>query len=131
MITSYTDGLSSVGDYQKDIFSLQRLNEYQYENFFRLYLTEDSQYYYNLLSFNVYILDELDPATYYEITVEKSMPWTAISYNEYRNIDLWWLIMVVNRIYNPIEFPEAGTRLKILFPQYVRSVLTKLKNESR
>jgi hypothetical protein len=41
------------------------------------------------------------------------------------------LIMVVNKIYNPIEFPEAGTKLKILFPQYVRAVLTKLKNESR
>jgi hypothetical protein len=131
MITSYTDGLSSIGQYQKDILSLQRLNEYQYENFLRIYLTEDFQYYYNIMSFNVYILDELDPSTYYEITIEKSMPWTAISYNEYRNIDLWWLIMVVNKIYNPIEFPEAGTKLKILFPQYVRAVLTKLKNESR
>jgi hypothetical protein len=131
MITSYTDGLSSIGQYQKDILSLQRLNEYQYENFLRIYLTEDFQYYYNIMSFNVYILDELDASTYYEITIEKSMPWTAISYNEYRNIDLWWLIMVVNKIYNPIEFPEAGTKLKILFPQYVRAVLTKLKNESR
>ena len=102
MITSYTDGLSSVGDYQKDVLALPKLSDYRYENFFKTYLTENNQYFYNLLSFTVYILDELDTSTYYEITIDKSIPWTAISYNEYRNIDLWWLIMVVNKIYNPL-----------------------------
>jgi hypothetical protein len=28
-----------------------------------------------------------------------------------------------------LEFPKAGTKLKILFPQYVRTILTKLNNE--
>lgn len=130
MITSYTDGISAIGDYQKNILSLPRLSDYQYENFFKMYLTEDSQYFYNLLSFSVYILDELDPSSFYEIQMDRSMPWTAISYNEYRTMDLWWLIMVVNKINNPMEFPQAGTKLKILYPQFVRAVLTKLKNES-
>jgi len=129
MITSYTDGLSSIGDYQKDIFSLPKLSEFQYENFFKMYLTEDNQYFYNLASFAVYILDELDTSTYYIISMDRSMPWTAISYNEYRTMDLWWLIMIVNKIYNPMEFPIAGSKLKILYPEYVRSILTKLKNE--
>lgn len=128
MITSYIDGLSAIGDFQRDVFSLQRPSEFQYENFFRMYLTEDSQYFYNLLSFSVYILDELDPSTYYEITVDRKLPWTAISYNEYRNIDLWWLIMIVNKIYNPLNFPDQGSKLKIIYPQYVKSILTKLKN---
>lgn len=130
MITSYTDGISAIGDYQKNILSLPRLSDYQYENFFKMYLTEDSQYFYNLLSFSVYILDELDPSSFYEIQMDRSMPWTAISYNEYRTMDLWWLIMVVNKINNPMEFPQAGTKLKIIYPQFVRAVLTKLKNES-
>jgi hypothetical protein len=130
MITSYTDGISAIGDYQKNVLSLPRLSDYQYENFFKMYLTEDSQYFYNLLSFSVYILDELDPSSFYEIQMDRSMPWTAISYNEYRTMDLWWLIMVVNKINNPMEFPLAGTKLKILYPQFVRAVLTKLKNES-
>ena len=129
MITSYTDGLSSIGNYQKDIYTLAELSEFQYENFFKLYLTEDNQYFYNLQSFTVYILDEIDTSTYYEIEVQKSMPWTAISYNEYRTMHLWWLIMIVNNIYNPLEFPKAGSKLKILLPQYVKTVLTKLKNE--
>ena len=128
-MTSYIDGLSAVGDYQKNILSLPKLNEYQYENFMKMYLTEDNQYYYNLQSFSIYFLDELDTTTYYEIQLNKQMPWTSISYNEYRTIELWWLILLVNKIYNPLEFPKAGTKLKILFPQYVRTVLTKLNNE--
>jgi len=130
MIMSYTDGLSALGDFQKDVLSLQRPSEFQYENFFRMYLTEDSQYFYNLLSFSVYVLDELDPSTYYEITIDRKLPWTAISYNEYRNIDLWWLIMVVNKIYNPLSFPDQGSKIKIIYPQYVKRILTKLKNEN-
>jgi hypothetical protein len=130
MIMSYTDGLSALGDFQKDVLSLQRPSEFQYENFFRMYLTEDSQYFYNLLSFSVYVLDELDPSTYYEITIDRKLPWTAISYNEYRNIDLWWLIMVVNKIYNPLSFPDQGSKIKIIYPQYVKIILTKLKNEN-
>ena len=128
MIKTYTDGLSAVGDYQSDIGSLVSLNEYQYENFLKVYLTEENQYFYNLQSFALYFLDELDPKTYYEIDVKKSMPWTAISYNEYRTINLWWLIALVNKIYNPLEFPETGSKLKILYPEYVRSVITRIKN---
>ena len=129
MVTSYTDGLSAVGGYQKDTPTLTELSEFQYENFFKLYVTEDNQYYYNLQSFTLYFLDELDTSAYYEIDVLKSMPWTAISYNEYRTMHLWWLIMVVNQIYDPLSFPKPGTKLKILLPQYVKTVLNKLKNE--
>jgi hypothetical protein len=129
MITSYTDGLSSIGDFHKNIPSLQNLNEYQYENFFRMYLTEENQYYYNLQSFTLHFLDELDTSTYYEIRLSKQLPWTAISYNEYRTIELWWLIILINKIQNPLEYPKPGTILKILFPQYVRTILTKLNNE--
>jgi hypothetical protein len=129
MITSYTDGLSTIGDYPRDVDTLQNLGEFKYENFLKLYLTENDQYFYNLQSFCVYFLDEIDTSTYYEIFIEKSMPWTAISYNEYRTMDLWWLIMAVNKIHNPMEFPESGSRIKILYPQYVRQVISKLKNE--
>jgi hypothetical protein len=128
MITSHNDGLSAIGDFQRDVYSLNKLSDFQYENFLRVYLTEDNQYYYNLHSFSVYFLDELDTSTYYEIEIKKSMPWTAISYNEYRTMNLWWLIMVVNKNYNPLEFPESGSKLKILNPEYVKIVINKLKD---
>jgi hypothetical protein len=129
LLTTHKEGLSAIGSYQKDIYTLEQLSDYRYENFFKIYATEDQQYYYNLLSFSVYFLDELNDSTYYEITINKSMPWTAISYNEYRTMDLWWLIMLVNKIYNPLEFPKAGTKLKILLPDFVKKIITKLKDE--
>ena len=127
MITRYTDGFSAIGDYQSKILSLQRLTDYHYENFFKLYLTENNQYHYNLLSFSAYFLDELDTSAYYEIDVTRSMPWTAISYNEYRNMNLWWLIALVNKIYNPLEYPEPGTKLKIIYPQHIKTIITRIK----
>ena len=38
-------------------------------------------------------------------------------------------IELVNKIYNPMQFPIAGSKLKIIYPQFVRAILTKLKNE--
>jgi hypothetical protein len=128
MITNYTDGLSSIGNFQKDIASLPNLNDFRYENFFKIYLTENDQYYYNLLSFTVFMSNDLNTDTYYEIDVNKLLPWTTISYNEYRTMDLWWLIMIINNIYNPLKFPEPGTKLKIIHPQYVRTILTRLND---
>lgn len=127
MIKTYTDGLSAIGDFQNKILSLPKLSDYQYENFFKLYLTENNQYYYNMLSFSAYFLDELDTSVYYEIDINKSIPWTAISYNEYRTMSLWWLIAIVNKIYNPLKYPEPGTKLKIIYPQHIKTIITRIK----
>jgi hypothetical protein len=127
MIKTYTDGLSAIGDFQNKILSLPKLTDYQYENFFKTYLTENNQYYYNLLSFSAYFLDELDPSSYYEIDVQKSIPWTSISYNEYRTINLWWLIAIVNKIYNPLKYPDAGTKLKIIYQQHIKTIIARIK----
>ena len=127
MIKTYTDGLSAIGDFQNKILSLPKLTDYQYENFFKIYLTENNQYYYNLLSFSAYFLDELDPSSYYEIDVQKSIPWTSISYNEYRTINLWWLIAIVNKIYNPLKYPDAGTKLKIIYQQHIKTIIARIK----
>ena len=72
---------------------------------------------------------ELDASTFYYINVTKSIPWTTVSYNEYRNMNLWWLIMAVNKIKNPMEYPKPGTQLKILYPQYVRYVVDQITDK--
>lgn len=128
MITFSQSG-SAIGNFQKDIAYLPELDEYAFENFLRIYLTKDNQFYYNLLTTKISFDGELDASTYYKITVTKSLPWTTISYNEYRNMSLWWLIMAVNNIKNPIQYPKPGTELKILYPQFVRYVLDQIKEK--
>jgi hypothetical protein len=125
MIT-YSQNISALGSFQKDITYLPEVDEYSYESFMRLYLTEKNQFYYNLLTNKITIDGELDAATYYRITVTKRIPWTTISYNEYRSINLWWLILIVNKIKNPVLYPVPGTELKILYPEYVRLVIDQI-----
>lgn len=123
MISSNTQNISAIGTFLKDVPFLNTPDEYSFESFMRLYLNNKNQFYFNLLTTNIYFEGELDPSTYYKITVSKKVPWTTLSYNEYRNMNLWWLIMAVNKIKNPVEYPVPGTELKILYPEYVRYVI--------
>lgn len=128
MIT-FTQSGSAIGTFQKDVPYLPSLDEYAFENFLRVYLTKDNQFYYNLLTTQIAFDGELDASTYYKITITRLMPWTTISYNEYRNMNLWWLIMAVNKIKNPLKFPDPGTELKILYPQFVRYVIDQINDK--
>jgi hypothetical protein len=112
------------GEYQNNIDELPSLNEYKYENLFRVH-NLDGYYVYNIA--NSLIFDkELDRTYYYEWTVDKPLPWTIISHIHYNTIDLWWLICILNNIQNPIKFPETGTRLKVFKPSYVRIIIDQI-----
>jgi len=126
MITTSTQNVSALGSFRKDIPYLPEIDEYSFESFLRMYLTKDNQFYYNILGASVFFEGELDPSTYYKIKITRKMPWTTVSYNEYRNINLWWLILAANKIINPVEYPAPGTELKILYPKYVRYVIDKI-----
>jgi len=127
MIT-YKQSASALGSFRKDIPYLPEVDEFSYESFLRMYLTKNNQFYYNLLTSSIVINGVLDPSTYYPITITKKIPWTTIAYNEYRNMNMWWLILIANNIRNPVEFPEPGTVLKILYPRYVRLVIDQINN---
>lgn len=127
-MTTYQSAITALGSFKKDVPYLPDSDEFSYESFLRLYLTKDNQFFYNLLTSNIVINGELDPSTYYNITITKRIPWTTVAYNEYRNMNMWWLILVTNKINNPVEFPVPGTVLKILYPRFVRYVLDQITN---
>lgn len=129
------NSLSAIGVFRRNIPLLSPNPEVSYENVFRMYSTENSDQqnflYFNLLN-SVYLPPELDANVYYTITVNRIMPWTAISYNEYRSIDLWWLIMLANNINNPIDYPAPGTQLRVIkkdyLPVIMDTIITQLKS---
>lgn len=127
MITN-SQSISALGMFRKDVPYLPEVDEFSFESFLRMYLTKDNQFYYNLLTSNIVIDGELDPASYYTVTITKRIPWTTIAYNEYRNMNMWWLILITNKISNPVEFPKPGTVLKILYPRFVRYVIDQINN---
>ena len=124
--------LSALGFFRKDTSLFSEIPENSYENIFRIYtskyFSDKEFYFYNILN-SIYIPKDVPPAYYYTITINRLLPWTAISYNEYRTMNLWWLICAVNQISNPVRYPVPGTQLKIIRPEFVRTILDNIKTQ--
>jgi hypothetical protein len=117
--------LSTYGQYQNNISSLPELNIYRYEKILKLYQTGNNQYFYNLVQ-SLFLPDKLDKRALFYITVQGQQPWTTVSYNVYKTIELWWLILLTNKIYNPFDIPKTGTVLAVIKPQYVPDILKEI-----
>jgi len=115
------------GQYQNSVTMLPDLNVYRYERIFKLYQTVDNQYFYNLLQ-SVFLPDKLDERAIFYLTIKKSEPWTMVSFNAYQTIELWWLILLTNKIFNPFELPKTGTVIKLIKPEYLPGVLKEINS---
>jgi hypothetical protein len=113
---------------QNQILDLPGLDNFRYENLFNVYQNRSNQYFYNILS-KVNFPSNLDSNFFDTYTIpNNNMPYTLISYKLYGSILLWWVICSVNNITNPVFFPQAGTKLKILKPAIVSAVIQQLNN---
>lgn len=101
------------------------LGSYNYENTFNVYLDE-GMYYYNLLK-NVSFPEILADGVYDVIFPRNSELLPQLSYRMYNVTNLWWLIASVNNILNPLEPLDASQKIKVIKPNYVSGILTKLK----
>jgi hypothetical protein len=115
------------GQYQNSISILPKLNMYRYEKIFKLYQTSDNQYFYNLVQ-SIFLPDKLDKRALFYLTVGQQQPWTMISYNAYQTIELWWLILLTNKIYNPIQPPTTGSVLTLIKPEYIPDILKEINS---
>jgi len=121
--------MSEIGKFQNQINELNSLNNLRYENIFRMYKNDTNQFYYNILrSINTPTDIDEDKIVYY--TCRSKLPWTMISFNIYGNIELWWLLCLVNKIDNPINVPDVGTTLKAIAPAFVKDVLSEVISKS-
>lgn len=115
---------------QNDITDLPSINLSRVENIFNIY-TDNNLYFYNLLNTVNFDHTNISPIMYYEYNVRQGDTYTAISYRIYNTINLWWLICSFNNIDNPINIPEPGTRLKILYQNYVNEVLNTISTNNK
>lgn len=105
--------------------NISEITSENYENLFNIYVDNNDFYYYNLLR-KVDFPVELDPNVYdyYESGPDDFYP--LISYKFYKTIKLWWIICAANQINDPTSAPTAGTILKIIKPEYIQSILSKI-----
>jgi hypothetical protein len=104
----------------------------RYENIFNMYQfttsNNDTYTFYNILS-KISIPGDLDPIVYELYEVDSELPLTTLSHSLYGSQHLWWLIMVLNGIKNPVKLIEAGSIIKIIKNEYLDLVFDSLKNK--
>jgi LysM repeat protein len=114
---------------QNSISVLPKLTtSYRYENFLNVYQDSDNVYFYNLLR-NINIFPASNSSLEDTYTTNATDTWYSISYKYYNTMDLWWLVCDYNQIKDPTKLPETGTRLKLLKPDYVSTVINNLINQ--
>jgi len=113
------------GNYQRNIDGLPILGNNRYENIFKLYETENNEYFYNLKT-SISFPTDIDDIYIGSFTLDRNVPWTIISYNIYGSIFLWWSITELNKISNPVIMPKSGSVIKYIKPQYIKQIVSQI-----
>lgn len=114
------------GEYQNNIDKLSDLDKYRLENIFKIYQDDKTYYYYNILK-NIAFPTDMDTEYYTIKNINFNKPLTLISNELYGTIELWWLILVVNNIFNP--FISGVHSVKIIKPKYINNVLDIIQSQ--
>lgn len=110
---------------QNSIPDLPKLKLGRYENIFNVYQTEDKKYYYNLLQ-SVSLPPNLPQNLFKVYTIKYSDSWPLISYREYGNTSLWWIILIANQIQDPTKFPKVGENILIPNANLANLIVSKI-----
>lgn len=103
-----------------------------YENIFNSYeLTNDNNdtYMFHNISSKVVLPDDIDPNVFEYWVVPGSLPLTSLSHKIYGDMHLWWLIVIVNNIINPIKLLEPGSTIRVIKKEYVATILDNLRKQ--
>ena len=104
----------------------------RYENIFNMYefsnTNGNSYVFYNILS-KVNIPEDLDASIYEYYKIDSEMPLTTLSYKLYKTQHLWWLIMAINKIKNPVKLIAGGSVLKIIKTDYLDIIFNAIKQK--
>lgn len=104
----------------------------RYENIFNMYQLENSNgdkyAFYNILS-KVSISDNLDDNIFEYYIIDAEMPLTTLSFKLYKTQHLWWLIMVINKLKNPVKLIKPGSVIKAMKIDYLDIVFNSIKQK--
>lgn len=104
----------------------------RYENIFNMYQfntsNNDTYVFYNILS-KISIPTGLDPIVYQLYEVDSQIALTSLSHKLYGSQHLWWLIMILNNLKNPVKLIESGSIIKIIKSDYLDLVFNSLQNK--
>ena len=110
---------------RNNVRALGKVDLNYYETLFTVYKI-DKHYVYNILRKVSLPDDTLDDRFFDYITVHSSSPWTLVSNKAYGTIKLWWLICIVNGVWNPVYNAVPGLPIRILKSEYIGDILNRI-----
>tara|TARA_R100001163_G_C5008872_1_gene155475 strand:+ start:202 stop:561 length:360 start_codon:yes stop_codon:yes gene_type:complete len=118
-----------MSNYQNNINTLPNLDEYRYENIFKLYQTgEKDFYYYNLIK-KIVLEGDIDEVFFDYVVIPRRMPLTSLSFDIYGTMVLWWSILVVNKIDNPMKGLPSGEKIRYIKPGLIPTFVQNIKSQ--
>lgn len=113
----------------QSLLNLTSKSEFKLERIFKMYKVYGAKhFYYNILK-KIEIPKRIAKSKYFVYVSKPNDVWTMISFKFYNRIDLWWLIAMFNGIDDTFTPIEANRELVIPTPEYVREVLSSIKNQ--
>jgi hypothetical protein len=104
----------------------------RYENIFNMYqfdtINNNTYVFYNILT-KISFPSDLDPTIFDYYKIDSQVALTILSHRLYGSQHLWWLIMVLNNLKNPVKLIESGSVLKIVKKQYLDLIFDAIKNK--
>lgn len=110
----------------KDHSELIPLADTAYEQIFRVYKDNDIFYAFNILK-TIHIPKDIHEDMYHYVRLSGKTSWVGLSMEMYGTIKLWWLICIVNKINNPVQFPTPGMRVRVIKKDLVGQILKQIK----
>ena len=117
------------GKYQNNITKLPQLDNYSYENIFKVYTTGDKNFFYYNIVKKVEIPKDIDENFVSTLVLPSKMPLTSLSFDIYGTMNLWWSILLMNNITNPTKNLPTGKRIKFIKPEIIPAFVRSIKSQ--
>ena len=112
--------------------SVSSLDSELYENIFNVNVVEKSEdksfYFYNTLN-KVSLPENIDERIIDKLSLSYDTPWTTLSFNIYKDISLWWLIVLLNKPEYKFK-AKGGREYRFIKPQYVDAVVREINRQA-
>jgi len=107
-----------------------KISKTKYENFFNMYRDDAGFNFYNILK-NITVLPAKDSSVEDDYIIRPTDTWIFIAYKYYDNMNLWWLVCEYNQVKNAVEMPPAGTKIRLLRPEFVSVIIDELNRQTK
>ena len=111
--------------------SIAKIDDTRYENIFNVNTVEKNDksfYFYNTLN-KVSLPKNIDERFIDKLSLSYDTPWTTLAFKIYKDIDLWWLIVLANEV-DYIFMAKGGREYNFIKPAYVDLIIGQISTKA-